>query len=127
MHDPSSSKLSVQACEAHWLGVDTDSKVHHVFYSGPENVNVECNIYFGTLAQLEREEDNAPGASSEQAAIPPSHVSSEQAAAPASPSTVPEINPELPTLEDEEQEKEEDQLKPQPPQPHHSERIRKPS
>ncbi|KAI0279258.1 hypothetical protein BGY98DRAFT_886965, partial [Russula aff. rugulosa BPL654] len=32
VHDLSGSKLSIQAHEACWLGADTDSKAHHVFY-----------------------------------------------------------------------------------------------
>ena len=121
VHDPNRPKLHVRAREARWLGIDTDTKSHRIFWPHSGNVNVERNVYFGTSAQLEGEEENAPRASSEQAAVPPT------------PSTLPEIDspddPDMPNLEEipEEEEKEEEQPKPPPPQPRRSERLQKPS
>jgi transposase InsO family protein len=122
VHDPTGSKLSVRACEARWIGADTDTRAHRVFWPSSGNVTVERNTYFGTTAQLEGEEENSPGVSSEQAAAPPS------------PSTPPDAAPDdhadMPSLTEaqDDEEEEEEQLKPPPPpQPRRSERIRKPS
>ena len=98
-----------------------NTKSHHIFWPHSGNINVKCNVYFETSAQLEGKEENAPRASSEQATVPPT------------PSTLPEIdspdNPDMPNLEEipEEEEKEKEQPKSPPSQPCCSEHLRKPS
>ena len=97
-----------------------NTKSHRIFWPHSGNVNVKCNVYFGTSAQLKEEEENAPCASSEQATVPPTS------------STLPEIDspddPDMPNLEEipEEEEKEEEQPKSPPSQPHCLEHLRKP-
>jgi len=56
VHNLDISKLDVHACEEHWLSFDVNTQAHCVFWLGPGNVTVEHTIYFGTLAQFEREE-----------------------------------------------------------------------
>ena len=63
--------MHARAREARWLGLDVDAKAHHVYWPGPGNVTVERNVYFGTSAQLEGEEEYLPVAGSEQAVAPP--------------------------------------------------------
>ena len=58
--------------EAHWLGVDTNTKAHYVFFPSSGNVNIKQNIYFRMLAQLKGEEVNIPVVCSKQAAVSPS-------------------------------------------------------
>jgi len=56
VHDPDCSKLDVHTRKAYWLGFDVDARVHRIFWPGPGNVTVECNVYFGTSALSEGEE-----------------------------------------------------------------------
>jgi hypothetical protein len=72
VHSTGGSKLHARAHEARWLGLDVDAKAHRVYWPGPGNVTVERNVYFGTSAQLEGEEEDLPAEGSEQTAVPPS-------------------------------------------------------
>ena len=64
------SKLHLHVREAWWLGLDTDARAHQVYWPGPGNVTVKQNIYFGTTASLEGEDEEAPAANSEQTVTP---------------------------------------------------------
>ena len=90
VHTTNGSKLHARAREACWLGLDIDAKVHHVYWPGTGNVTIERNVYFGTSAQLEGEEEDLPVVSSEQAAVPPNPST-------ASPPNPPEIPSPAPT------------------------------
>jgi hypothetical protein len=70
VHNTSGSKLNVRAHEARWIGLDVDAKAHRVFWPGMGNVTIERNIYFGSSAALEGEEEESPGAGNELAADP---------------------------------------------------------
>ena len=70
MHSTDQSKLHPHACEARWLGLDTNMRAHRVYWPGPGNVTVERNIYFGTTASLEGEDEEAPAANSKQTVAP---------------------------------------------------------
>ena len=124
VHNASGSKLNVRAREARWLGLDVDAKAHRVYWPGMGNVTVERNVYFGTSAQLEGEEEDSPGAGIEQAADPTTPTSS----TPIDSSDQPDP-PSLTEIDDEE---DEDEPEPEPEQPkapalRRSSRLRKPS
>jgi len=125
VHNATGSKFDARACEARWIGPDVDAKAHRIFWPRPGNVTVERNVYFGTSAQLEGEEENLPVASSEQPAAPPSPSNSNIT-----------LMPEMPTLEEaddddakpeaEPQQQQQQQQKPPKP-PRRSGRIWQPS
>src|ERR1700759_4052395 len=46
VHDRSSGKLSVRAKEACWVGFDTNSKGHCVYWPRKHNVTVERSVIF---------------------------------------------------------------------------------
>ena len=89
MHSTGGSKFHARAREARWLGLDVDAKAHRVYWPGPGNVTVERNIYFGTSAQLEGEEEDLPAEGSEQTAAPPSPSISSLPDTPGTPATIP--------------------------------------
>ena len=55
VHDTSSSKLDVHAWEGRWIGFDTESRGHCVYWPAKGTVSVEWNIYFGAGQQLKGE------------------------------------------------------------------------
>jgi transposase InsO family protein len=87
VHSTDGSKLHARAREARWLGLDVDTKAHRVYWPGPGNVTVERNVYFGTSAQPEGEEEDLPVPGVEQTAAPPSPSISPSLDTPNTPST----------------------------------------
>ena len=69
VHHADGSKLDICARTVRWLRLDVNTKAHHIFWPSAGNVTVKKNIYFGTSALLEGEQ-NIPIAGSEQAAAP---------------------------------------------------------
>ena len=67
VHSTDQSKLHPCAREAQWLGFDTDTKAHRVYWPGPGNVTIKWNIYFKMTASLEGEDEEALAANSKQA------------------------------------------------------------
>ena len=107
VHDATGSKLDMRACEARWLGYDTDTKTHRVYWPDSGTVAIERNVYFGTAAPLE----------GEQNIIVPT-IRGEQPAAPHIPSMPPTATPPTPAQDS----------APEPPvQLRRSTRPRKPS
>ena len=72
VHSPGGSKLDLRAREVRWLGVDVDTCTHCIFWPGSSKVSVEHDVYFGTTAQLEGEEEglDIPSEGNELPAIP---------------------------------------------------------
>jgi transposase InsO family protein len=70
VHSPGKSKLNMRAREARWLGHDVDAKAHRVFWTSTGTVAVERNIYFGTSAPLEGEDEEITEADSKQPVAP---------------------------------------------------------
>jgi hypothetical protein len=125
VHNAKGSKLDVRAREARWLGLDVDAKAHRVYWTSSRNVTVERNVYFGTPAPLEGEDEEVPTANSEQAVAPATPTSSP-------PTDVPDIPSPAEVEEKEEEEEEEDEPEQEQPKPppaplRRSSRIRKPS
>lgn len=125
VHNSGGSKLNVRAREARWLGLDVDAKAHRVFWPGMGNVTVERNVYFGTSAPLEGEEEESPGAGSEQAADPPTPTSS----TPIDPIDPldPLDPPSLAEIDDDDDDDDEPEQRKPPVPLRRSSRIRKPS
>ncbi len=71
VHDANGTKLDTRAHKGHWLGFDTESHAHHVYFSAMRNVTTERNVYFSTAAQLEGEEIMIPGTERKQHAARP--------------------------------------------------------
>ena len=89
VHNASGSKLDVRAWEGHWIGFDTESHGHHVYWPVKGTVSVEQNIYFGAGQQLE----------GEPLAMPTFSTLTEQPPAPAAPELPdPPSTPEAPVL-----------------------------
>ena len=86
VHSPGGSKLDPRATEARWLGLDVDARAHRIYWPSSGKVSVERDVYFGSSAQLEGEEENLdiPSTSSEPAAnpLPEESPPKEQAATP---------------------------------------------
>jgi transposase InsO family protein len=86
VHSPGGSKLDPRASEARWLGLDVDARAHRIYWPSSGKVSVERDVYFGSSAQLEGEEENLdiPSTSSEPAAnpLPEESPPKEQAATP---------------------------------------------
>ena len=76
VHSADRSKLDVCAWQAKWIGLDVDTCAHRVYWPGAGKVGVECNVYFGSSAPLEGENN--------ELIIP--HVVSEQSVNPHTPS-----------------------------------------
>jgi len=84
VHNPDRSKLDVRAREARWLGFDVDARAHRVFWPGPGNVTVECNIYFRTSALSEGEETHIPALRGKQSDAPTTPTTSSMPTLPVS-------------------------------------------
>src|SRR5882724_8587078 len=46
VHDGASSKLDGRANEVHWIGFDSETKGHHIFWPNRPKVSIECNVKF---------------------------------------------------------------------------------
>jgi hypothetical protein len=131
VHNASGSKLDPRAREARWLGLDVDAKAHRVYWPRTGTVGVERNVYFGTSAPLEGEEEDSPGASSELTADPPTPTS----LTPIDPIDQPSPpDPPNPAVDDEPESEDEDNRPEPEPEQHkppvplrRSTRVRKPS
>jgi hypothetical protein len=71
--------------EARWLGFDTNTKTHCVYWHDSGTVAIECNVYFGTAAPLKGEQN-----------IIILMIHSEQPAAPHTPTPPPNTTPPMP-------------------------------
>ncbi len=56
VHENTGNKLDARAKEGHWVGFDTESRGHHVYFKTSCSVHTERNVYFGTTPQLEGEQ-----------------------------------------------------------------------
>ena len=68
VHDANGTKLDARAHEGRWLGFDTESHAHRVYFAATRNVTTERNIYFSTAQQLEGERMTVLGTEREQRA-----------------------------------------------------------
>src|SRR6266702_2850332 len=66
VHDADGTKLDARAREGRWLGFDTESHVHRIYFPAKRNVTAERNVYFGTAPQLEGEHIIIPSTEREQ-------------------------------------------------------------
>ncbi len=71
VHDADSSKLDVHVQEGRWLGFNTESHAHQVYFLATRNIMAKENIYFSTALQLKGEEIFIPGTEREQRAVRP--------------------------------------------------------
>ncbi len=71
VHDANGTKLDARACEGHWLGFNTKSHAHRVYFSATRNVTTEHNMYFSMAAQLKGEEIIILGTERKQHATQP--------------------------------------------------------
>ncbi len=71
VHDANGTKLDAHMCKGHWLGFDTESHAHCVYFSATHNVTTECNVYFSMAAQLKGEEIMILGTECKQHAARP--------------------------------------------------------
>ena len=80
VHSADGSKLDVHARQAKWIGLDTDTRAHRVYWPSAGKVGVERNVYFGSSAPLEGENDEIiiPNVVSEQSANPHTSDSSDE-------------------------------------------------
>jgi Reverse transcriptase (RNA-dependent DNA polymerase) len=113
VHNADGSKLNVCVCKVRWLSFDVDTRAHQVYWLDSCTISVECNVYFGSAAQLKGEQIMILAAHSEQPAAPPAPSTS-----------VPSALPEAPRSPMQVQESTPDEL---PVQPHQSARLRMPS
>jgi hypothetical protein len=60
VHDPTGSKLTLHAREGRWIGFDTESRGHRVYWLTNRSVSVERNVYFAAAARLEGENLDVP-------------------------------------------------------------------
>jgi hypothetical protein len=101
VHDASGSKLDAHAWEGQWIGFDTESHGHRVYWPMKGTVSVERNIYFGAEQQLKGEPlamptfstlNERPPAPAPAPAVPvlpdPPSASTPEATAPAPPASV---------------------------------------
>ncbi len=72
VHDDTKYKLDPRAREGRWVGFDTESRAHQVYFPSTRNVTVERNIYFGVAPRLEGEQIIIPGTEHEQRPTPQS-------------------------------------------------------
>ena len=70
VHDDNGSKLDARAREGRWLGFDIDARAHRVFWPNSGTVSVERNVYFASAGPLEGEDSLFQIVSSEQTAAP---------------------------------------------------------
>ena len=69
-------ELDARAREGHWLGFDTESHMHRVYFAATHNIATEQNMYFSTAQQLEGEKMTVLGTEREQHAVQPSPTTS---------------------------------------------------
>jgi transposase InsO family protein len=70
VHVGDGDKLAAHAREGRWLGFDTESRAHRIYFPSSRSVAVERNVYFGAAPQLEGEQLAIPGTECEQRAAP---------------------------------------------------------
>jgi len=85
VHDDSGSKLDAHACKGCWLSFDVNSQAHRVYWPKPSTVTIECNVYFASAALFKGEQWNIPIVSSEQTAAPDTPSTSNPLSPPISP------------------------------------------
>ena len=93
VHDDKWSKLDTRAREGRWLSFDVDARAHRIYWPNSGTVSVERDVYFVSAGLLEGEEPYFRIISSEQTAAPdtPSTAdSSSSSPSPSSPSSSPE-------------------------------------
>ena len=126
----------MRAREARWLGPDTEAKAHRVFWPSTGTVGIERNVYFGTTAPLEGEDEEPTGADDEQSVAPNAPSTSPTSEQQGMPALVDadtddednDDNDDDASVESEEQQQQQQPLpQPTPPPLRRSERIRKPS
>ena len=71
VHVADGTKLDARAWEGRWLGFDTESHAHRLYFPATRNVTTERNVYFGTAPQLEGEDIVIPSTEREQCAARP--------------------------------------------------------
>jgi transposase InsO family protein len=112
VHNAAGSKLDAQACQGRWIGLDIDTRAHHIYWPGNGNVTVERNIYFGSSAQLEGERMQVPSENGKSTATLTTPTMPKPPAMPEPPAT-----PQTPARA---------HMPSPPPALRHSQRIRKP-
>jgi transposase InsO family protein len=71
VHVGDGDKFAARAREGRWLGFDTESRAHRIYFPSSHSVATERNVYFGMAPQLEGEQLAIPGTESEQRAALP--------------------------------------------------------
>ena len=68
VHDANGTKLDARTREGRWLGFDTESHAHRVYFAATRNVATERNVYFSMAQQLKGEKMTMLGTEREQRA-----------------------------------------------------------
>lgn len=89
VHDASGSKLDARAREGCWLGFDTESRGHRIYWPTTKAVSVERNVYFATAARLEGEQLDVPTSKTFESELPPPTASTLPPALPPLPASAP--------------------------------------
>src|SRR5712671_1311868 len=79
MHHKPKDKLSSWAREGHWIGFDTNSHAHRIYWLSTHTVTVERDVYLGSTALLEGEPMAIPTVQSEHTV---SHIATPPPASP---------------------------------------------
>ena len=94
VHVGDGDKLAARAREGRWLGFDTESRAHRIYFPSSRSVAVERNVYFGAAPQLEGEQLAIPGTEREQRTAPATPTSSAHTTS----NVLPPATPPSPTL-----------------------------
>ena len=76
VHNTNGTKLDARAHKGRWLGFDSESHAHRVYFAATHNVTTERNVYFSTAQQLEGERMTVLGTEREQRAAQPTPTTS---------------------------------------------------
>jgi hypothetical protein len=84
VHNDNGSKLDVHAREGQWLGFNVNTQAHRVFWPNSGTISIERNVYFALAGPLEGEESPFQIISSEQTAAPDTPSTSDSPSSPIS-------------------------------------------
>ena len=85
VHDDKWSKLDTRTCEGWWLGFDINARAHRIFWPSSGTVSVEWDVYFVSAGPLKGEDPYFQIVSSEQTAAPDTPSTSDLASSHVSP------------------------------------------
>jgi hypothetical protein len=76
VHVGNGDKFAARVHKGRWLGFDTESRAHRIYFPSSHSVATEHNVYFSMAPQLEGEQLAIPGTESEQCATLPTPTTS---------------------------------------------------